>query len=298
MPTIQANGITIEYDTFGDHASPPLLLIMGFSGQMILWDEEFCKKLADRGLYVIRFDNRDVGLSSKIESAGENDFNEVVAAILQGQKIQVPYTLDDMAGDAIGLLDELGIKRAHVLGTSMGGMVAQIMAIKYPERLYSLISMSSTTGNPEIVAGISTDKDFWPVSPMAVPHDREANIEYMVQGMRELAGQGFEFEEEHLRGVAQVSYDRCFYPQGAERQLLAIMVSGNRRPLLEKLKVPTLVVHGDADVLVPVEGGMDTSRAIPGATLLIVEGMGHDLPRGAWDRIVDAVAMHVKNADI
>ncbi|MBW1812294.1 MAG: alpha/beta hydrolase [Deltaproteobacteria bacterium] len=297
MPTIQANSITIEYDTFGDSASPPILLIMGFSGQMILWDEEFCEKLADRGLYVIRFDNRDAGLSSKIEGAGDYDFNKLMDAILQGYKVQVPYTLDDMADDAIGLMDSLNIKKAHVLGTSMGGMIAQVMAIQYPDRLLSLISMSSTTGNPEITAGISEENDFQPVTPMAVPHDREANIEYMVQGMRELAGQGFEFEEDHLRGVAQVSYDRCFYPQGAERQLLAIMVSGNRRPLLEKLTVPALVIHGDADVLVPVEGGVDTAYAIPGAKLLIIEGMGHDLPRGAWPRIIDAITEIAKSAD-
>jgi len=289
MPTIQSNGIFIEYDTFGDSSFPPLLLIMGFSGQMILWDPEFCEKLAKQGLYVIRFDNRDVGLSSKIEDAMDYDFNELAAAILQGRKVQAPYTLDDMAADAIGLMDSLGINKAHVLGNSMGGMIAQIMAIKYPDRLYSLISMSSTTGDPAITAGISIDKDFQPISPTSVPHERDANIEYMVNGMRDLAGKGFEFDEDYIRGVAMVLYDRCFYPKGAERQLLAIMVSGNRKPLLANIKIPTLVIHGDADPLVPVEGGMDTARAIPGAQLLIVEGMGHDLPHEAWPQIIDAI---------
>ena len=211
---------------------------------------------------MIRFDNRDVGLSSKIEDTGDDDFNELTAAILKGDNVQVPYTLDDMAADTIGLMDSLGIKKAHVLGTSMGGMIAQIIAIKYPERLYSLISMSSTTGNPELNTGISSERDFLPVTPMSVPKEREANIEYTLQGMRELAGSGFEFEEEYMRGLAQASYDRCFYPKGVERQLLALMVSGNRRPLLEKMTMPTLVIHGDADPLVPVEGGIDTARAI------------------------------------
>ena len=298
MPTIQTNGICIEYDTFGNDMLPPLILIMGYSGQMILWGEKFCEKLAGEGLFVIRFDNRDVGLSSKIEDAGDDDFNELAAAILQGQNVQVPYTLDDMAADTIGLMDGLGIKKAHVLGTSMGGMIAQIMAINYPERLYSIISMSSTTGNPKLFSGISSEKYFLPVRPMSVPHERNANIEYTVQGMRELAGSGFTFEEEYMRGLAQASYDRCFYSKGVERQLLALMVSGNRRPCLEKLTIPTLVIHGDADPLVPVEGGIDTAKAIPGATLLIVEGMGHDLPMGAWDRIVDGIAAHVKNASI
>ncbi|MCJ7774432.1 MAG: alpha/beta hydrolase, partial [Desulfobacterales bacterium] len=174
----------------------------------------------------------------------------------------------------------------------------QIIAIKYPERLYSLISMSSTTDNPGLFVDISREKDFLPVTPMCVPKEREANIEYTVQGMRELAGSGFEFEEEYMRGLAQASYDRSFYPKGVERQLLALMVSGNRRRLLEKLTAPTLVIHGDADPLVPVEGGVDTARAIPGAELLIIEGMGHDLPRGAWDRIIDAVSEHINKTDI
>lgn len=294
MPSIQANGIFIEYDIFGNPSSPPLLLIMGYGGQMILWDTEFCDRLAGKGLYVIRFDNRDVGLSSKIEDADDYDFDDVMEAILRGEEVHVPYTLEDMAADTIGLMDGLGLGKAHVMGASMGGMIAQIMAINYPGRLLSLISLSSTTGNPEISAGRTPDENFQPISPVSAPHEREAQIEYAVQGMQELAGPGFEFVEEHILGVARVSYDRCFYPKGVERQLLALMVSGNRRPSLEKLTIPTLVIHGDADPLVPVEGGIDTADAIPGAKLLIIEGMGHVLPKGAWDSVINAVAGHVK----
>jgi len=214
MPTIHSDGVCIYYDTFGDSSSPPLLLISGYGSQMILWDERFCEKLAKRSLYMIRFDNRDVGLSSKIENTFDYDFNEIAVAILKGQKVKIPYTLDDMAADAIGLMDSLHIKKAHVLGASMGGMIAQIMAIKYPDRLFSLISMSSTTGNPEISAGISTGKNFLFVAPMPIPKEREANIAYTLKGMRELAGPGFEFDEAYTKELAAACYDRCFCPQG------------------------------------------------------------------------------------
>jgi pimeloyl-ACP methyl ester carboxylesterase len=297
MPNINANGIQIEYDTFGDRSSSPLLLIMGFSGQMILWDEELCDQLANRGLYVIRFDNRDVGLSTKIEDAGEFDIMEVLSALGRGEEIRPPYTLDDMADDAIGLLDGLGLEKAHVCGASMGGMIAQTMAIRYPGRLLSLISMASSTGNPELAAARPPVTDPQSLQPVPVPREREANIEYMVNGMRELAGPGFFFDDARVRDLAAECYDRSFYPQGAGRQLLAIISSGNRRPALERVNIPTLVIHGDSDPLVPVEYGMDTAEAVPGADLLIIEGMGHDLPRGAWQRSVDAITARARRAE-
>jgi pimeloyl-ACP methyl ester carboxylesterase len=296
MPNMNANGIQIEYDTFGDRSSPPLLLIMGFSGQMILWDEELCDRLAKRGHYVIRFDNRDVGLSTKIEEAGEYDIMEVLPALGRGEEIKPPYTLDDMADDAIGLLDGLGLGKAHVCGASMGGMIAQTMAIRYPGRLLSLISMASSTGNPELASARPPVPDSQTLQPMPVPQEREAYIEYMVDGMRELAGPGFFFDDERVRDLAAECYDRSFYPQGAVRQLLAIISSGNRKPALARVNLPTLVIHGDSDPLVPVEYGRDTAEAVPGAELLIIEGMGHDLPRGAWRRIVDAIAAHTRRA--
>jgi pimeloyl-ACP methyl ester carboxylesterase len=280
MPILHSNGIQIAYDTFGDPLAPALLLIMGFSGQMILWEEPFCDQLARRGFFVIRFDNRDVGLSSKIESPTGDS----------------PYTLSDMARDSVGLMDGLGVDRAHICGTSMGGMIAQILAIQFPERVLSLISISSTTGNPGLVPPDATTGDSSAESAGPAPRDRQANIEYTINGLRDLSGPGFPFDEEYARQVAARLYDRAFYPEGAERQLLAIMSSGNRRPPLEKLSVPTLVIHGDADPLVPVTGGRDTAEAIQGADLLVIERMGHDMPRQVWTQIIDAIASHAKKA--
>lgn len=297
MPNVYANGIQIEYDTFGDRSSPPLLLVMGFSGQMILWDEELCDQLAKRGLYVNRFDNRDVGLSTKIEEAGEYDILEIFSALGRGEEIRPPYTLDDMADDAVGLLDGLGLGKAHVCGASMGGMIAQTMAVRYPDRLLSLISMASSTGNPELASARPPVTDSQSLQPVPVPQEREANIEYMINGMRELSGPGFFFDDTRVRDLAADCYDRCFYPQGAVRQLMAIIASGNRKPALAQVNVPTLVIHGDSDPLVPVEYGRDTAEAVPGADLLIIEGMGHDLPRGAWQQIIDAIVIHTRRAE-
>jgi len=272
----------------------PLLLIMGLSGQMLLWDKEFCTGLANRRLYVIRFDNRDVGLSTKIETTDSADPGMLLEAAWKGKKITPPYTLDDMADDAFGLLDGLDIKQAHVCGASMGGMIAQTMAIMHPERVLSLISIASTTGNPEIAASEpeAIEPTFIPQDP--VPAEREANIDYTVKGMRELSGPGFYFDEAQARILAAESFDRCFYPQGSARQFLAIMASANRKPALSQLTVPTLVIHGDSDPLVPIEGGIDTADAVPGSKLLIIKGMGHDLPRQAWPRIIDAITEHTR----
>jgi pimeloyl-ACP methyl ester carboxylesterase len=296
MPRVSANGIQIEYDSFGDGSSPPLLLIMGFGGQMILWDEEFCEQLVEAGLYVIRFDNRDVGLSSKLEEMGEPDLGEIFTGARRVGEIEVPYTLDDMGDDAIGLLDGLGLQRAHVCGASMGGMIAQTMAIRHPDRVSSLICMASTTGSPEVASATPETIDSPAIPLMSVPREREANIEYTVKGMCELSGAGLAFDEERARRVAAALYDRCFCPEGAARQFLALLASGNRRPALAKLTLPTLVIHGDRDHLVPVVHGKDTAEAVPGADLLIIEGMGHNLPREAWPRIVAAIAAHTRTA--
>ena len=288
MTNIQANGIRIEYDTFGDDSSPALILISGLSGQMILWDEALCRLLVDRGLYVIRFDNRDAGLSTKMDAMGESEIRSLMAAAWNGEAISIPYEIDDMADDAIGLLDGLDLVKFHVCGASMGGMIAQNIAIRYPDRVLSLISIASSTGNPDISFAGRGEVD--PPPPMPVPHEREANIAYMVSGMRDLSGPGFPFDEKEVRKLAALCYDRSFYPAGSDRQLLAIIASGNRRPALEKLTIPALVIHGDSDPLVPVAAGLDTADAVPNAELLIIEGMGHDLPRGAWPRIVDVIA--------
>ncbi len=298
MPNIKANNIDIEYDTFGNRQSPPLLLIMGLSGQMVLWDYDLCNMLAEKNLFVIRFDNRDVGYSSKIEKTDDSDLNKLFINVLSGIPITPPYNLNDMADDAIGLMDNLDIKKAHIAGTSMGGMIAQIMAIRYPERVLSLTSISSTTGNPELIQ----KNQAIPESPISlyfsIPKDREENIEFTVKGMKELTGPGFPIDEDYLRRLATVSYDRCFYPEGAVHQLLAILVSENRKPKLTELTIPTLVIHGDSDPLVPVQGGRDTAEAIKGSELIIFKGMGHDLPKELWPSIATAIYNHTKKAGI
>jgi pimeloyl-ACP methyl ester carboxylesterase len=294
MSRVTANGIQIEYETFGNSSGRPLLLIIGLGGQLIFWDDVLCRDLAGRGHYVIRFDNRDAGLSTKFDEAGVPDLVETFRKIMQGQKISTPYTLDDMADDTAGLLDALGIKRAHICGMSMGGMIAQTMAIRHPSRFLSLISIYSSTGNPELPQPKPEVIGFLIAVP---PNERNAFVEHMVGLFKTIAGPGFPVEEEWTRKIIAEGYDRCFYPQGMARQLVAILTQGNRKPALASVKVPTLVIHGTADPLVPVEGGKDTAKAITGAQLMLIEGMGHDLPHGgAWPRIVEAITAHTLKA--
>jgi pimeloyl-ACP methyl ester carboxylesterase len=294
MPRVTANGIQIEYETFGNSSGRPLLLIIGLGGQLIFWDDVLCRDLAERGHYVIRFDNRDAGLSAKFDEAGIPDLVETFEKIMQGQKISTAYTLDDMADDTAGLLDALGIKRAHICGMSMGGMIAQTMAIRHPSRFLSLISIYSSTGNPELP---QPKPEVIQLLIAAPPNEREGFVEHMVGLFKTIAGSGFPVDEEWIRKIIAEGYDRCFCPQGMARQLVAILTHGNRKPALASLKVPTLVIHGTADPLVPVEGGKDTAKAIPGAQLMLIEGMGHDLPHGgAWPRIVEAITAHTLKA--
>lgn len=294
MANVEANGIRIEYDTFGEKSARPLLLIMGLATQMISWDEEFCKMLTDRGHYVIRFDNRDVGLSSKMEEAGVPNIMEAFQKSMRGEKIDAPYTLDDMADDAVGLLDALGIDKAHICGASMGGMIAQTIAIRHPSRVKSLISIMSTTGNQKLPPSKPEAMEFL-IKP--VPKEREEYIEYSVKMCRVFAGKGFEFDEQRMRDLMTRAYDRCFCPRGVMRQIMAVTAHGSRKEALASVKTPTLVIHGGDDPLVPVEGGKDTAEAVPGAELLIIEGMGHDLPVEVWPRLVDAISSHTKKAD-
>ena len=298
MPNVMANRIQIEYDTFGSPLSRPLLLIMGLSFQMVIWDEELCNQLAKQGLYVIRFDNRDVGLSSKIDEAGEPNLMEVLTAYQQGEEVKIPYTLDDMADDAIGLLDALSIEKAHICGASMGGSIAQIMAIRYPSRVLSLISMFSSPrgpldpelpqGKPEVMGLV--------VSPP--PAERGANIEHVTNILRTMVGSKMPPDEQLLRRGAERSYDRCYHPQGIARQAVAVMTAGNRTQALKSVTAPTLVIHGSEDPILPVEHGKATAEAISGADLLIIEGMGHGWSNPeVWPRLVDAIAAHTHKAD-
>jgi len=288
MSNVEANGIQIEYETFGDPKEPPLLLIIGFTGQLIAWDDGLCEQLAQHGHYVIRFDNRDVGLSSKLEEAGVPD----IGAMLRGETIDIPYTIEDMADDAVGLLDALGIEKAHICGMSMGGMIAQAVAINHPKRILSLISIYSTTGNPELPPPTPEAMEVLLTPP---PLEREANIEHTLKFFRWITGPGFSFDEEWSRKLAAQAYDRAFYPMGAARQFAALFTQKNRKPALTSVSVPTLVIHGSDDPLLPVEDGKDTAEAVPGAELIIIEGMGHDLPHGgAWPQIIDAIVDHTR----
>jgi pimeloyl-ACP methyl ester carboxylesterase len=282
----RVNGIEIEYDVLGPADGRPLLLVMGLASQLIHWDDELCGMLVARGHRVIRFDNRDVGRSTKLDDLGVPQVLPLLAAIGRGEAVQAPYLLSDMAADAVGLLDALGIDAAHVVGASMGGMIAQTMAIEHPSRVRTLTSIMSTTGGrelpparPEAMAVLLT--------PM--PSDRAANVERAVTVFRTIGSTGFPFDADYVRRRAGLAFDRGVSPGGVARQLVAIVASGSRREALGRLRVPTLVVHGTTDPLVLLECGVDTADAIPGAQRLFIEGMGHDLPRGAWRQIVDAV---------
>lgn len=292
MPNVTANGIQIEYDTFGDSSMPPLLLIMGLGRQMIFWDEKLCEMLAGQGLYVIRFDNRDVGLSTKFEEAGVPDIMAALTAWMQGQELQPPYSLNDMADDAIGLLDALGIEKAHICGVSMGSFITQIIGYRHPSRVLSLIPIMGTTGNPELP---QPKPEAVEVLLTPAPEEREAYLEHAVKTWKVLWGT-LNYDRDYMRQKAAMEYDRAFYPQGMARQYVAILAYGNRKPYLASITAPTLVIHGAEDPLVPLEGGKDTAEAIPGAELLIIDGMGHSLPKDVWSQIVDAIGKHTIKA--
>ena len=290
MTRSAANGIDIEYDTFGDRSRSPLLLIMGLSSQMVAWPESFCKKLVQNGHWVLRFDNRDIGLSSKIESARLPDLMAVMAAYQQGLPVDAPYTLSDMAADAVGLMDALKLENAHVCGLSMGGMIAQVMAIEYPRRVLSLISMESSTGDPTLPPAKPEAMEAMLTPP---PQDRDGYIQHAVEVFHAFSGGSDKFDETLEKELSANSYDRSFYPVGFIRQLAAILASGDRTQSLASVTAPTLVIHGANDPLVPLAHGRATARAIPGAKLLVVEGLGHGIAYPAlWDEIVDAIRQH------
>ena len=295
MPNVIANGIQVEYETFGEPSSPALLLVAGIGGQMIGWDEEICKKWAQKGLYVIRFDNRDVGLTTKMEEAGIPDLDEVIKAVKNGEKANVPYTMGDMADDPVGLLDALKIDKAHICGISMGGIITQTIAFRHPSHVLSMTQIYSTSGNPDLP---QTKPEVMELLLTPPPPGRDGYIGYQMKLYKTIHGPGFPFDEDWHRKLASHSYDRAYYPQGKARQFAAITAQGNRKPLLKSIKAPTLVIHGTNDPLVLVEAGIDSAEAIPGAKLMIIEGMGHDMPHdGAWFQIVEAVTDHVQKAD-
>lgn len=284
-----ANGLDIAYQTFGDKDAPPLILIMGLGSQMVLWDSEFCRQLAAGGYRVIRFDNRDVGLSTKLDWMKVPDSAAVAAALQRGEAPALPYTLDDMATDTAELLTALGHESAHIVGESMGGMIGQIMAIRFPERLRSLTSIMSSTGNPLLP----------PPSPQVLeilytpfPADHDGFVESFVRAFKILSGPAMPLNAALARKWAEQSYQRGLNPAGVARQFAAIMAAGDRTEKLKSIDVPTLVIHGEADPLLPVECGLATAAAIPGARLKIIPGMGHALPEAVWKQIVAEITRH------
>jgi pimeloyl-ACP methyl ester carboxylesterase len=281
MPRAEANGVELEYDTFGEPSSPPLLLVMGLAYQMIEWDERVCRLLADRGFWVIRFDNRDVGLSTKMDHLGLPD----MLAALAGNPVGL-YTLDDMAEDAVGLLDTLGVRAAHVVGASMGGMIAQLIAIHHPERVLSLTSIMSTVGGPAVVQAES-DVLLALLSPPGGTRDEQ--IEHSVALRRLINGKDLPFDEDEARRRATLARDRSFHPDGALRQMIALAAAPDRAPALRRLRIPSLVIHGEDDPLVPPDNGRQTAAALPGARLMMIPAMGHHIPPRVWPEVLDAL---------
>ena len=284
------DGITLCYERFGDASDPPVLLVMGLATQMIAWREEFCEQLVERGFHVVRFDNRDIGRSTHMDGIRWPTLRNLLLRRFSRRQ----YTLADMADDTAGLIRNLGIAPAHVVGASMGGMIAQTLAARHPELVRSLTSIMSTTGSrvkgqphPTVYRNLLGSS----------PREREAYADFVVKTYGLVGSPGFERDEVAIRELGLRSFDRGRNPAGVARQMGAILKSGNRTAELRTIKAPTLVLHGDRDKLVNVSGGRATAAAIPDAKLRIIEGMGHDLPRGAWDQIIGAIAEHAQSAD-
>ncbi len=290
LRAVGPSGIDIACERFGDRDAPPVLLVMGLATQMLGWPDEFCVALAARGLQVTRFDNRDVGLSTHLHDAAPPD----VMAALSGDSSSASYKLSDMAGDCVGLLDALGVESAHIVGASMGGMIAQTVAIEHPDRVRSLTSIMSTTGN-EAVGQATQEAIGALLSPPAT--SREQAVDRTISIFRVIGSPGFELDEPELRERAGLAFDRADDPLGVARQLVAIIASGDRTAALASLNVPTLVLHGADDPLVDVSGGRATAEAIPNAEIVIFAGMGHDLPRALWPEITKRIDGLVRRAE-
>jgi pimeloyl-ACP methyl ester carboxylesterase len=284
------NGVTLCYETFGEPGAPPVLLVMGLGMQMLAWDERFCRDLADRGFFVIRYDNRDAGRSTAFDSVPPPTVRELAT-----RRIRRPaYKLADLALDAAGLLSALELDDAHVVGASMGGMIAQTLAARHPARVRSLTSIMSNTGarlsgQPALRA--------YPFLLSRAPSEREAYLDHALRMWSLIGSPGFERDSDELREQLGAAFDRNYSPAGTARQLAAIIASGDRRRELRAIRAPTLVIHGEADRLISPSGGRATAKAIPGARLMTVPGMGHDLPRGAWPQVLDAIERHARAAD-
>jgi len=291
-----ANGISITFEDKGPRDAPAILLVMGLGGQLTLWPDEFVDALNAHGFRTIRYDNRDVGLSTRFDAAGVPNVKWMVVKSMLGLPVRPAYTLADMAADGIALLDHLEIARAHIVGASMGGMIAQHIAARYPERVLSLTSVMSTTGNRRLPRAQKEAMQVLANRPMS--GDPEDMIAYSVRAARVIGSPGYPAAEERLQRRVRSDFERGWYPQGVARQMAAIVADGDRRSLLRSVKAPTLVIHGEADPLVPIAGGRDTAEHIAGARLMTIPGMGHDLPLALVDTLADAIAGHAKEVAV
>jgi len=291
----RANGIDLCYEIFGDPAAEPMILIMGLGAQMIHWDDDFCRQLAARGFRVIRFDNRDIGKSSKLSGGKPLSALEMLKLRFLKIPIQAPYKLRDMAEDTIGLMDALGIKSAHVVGVSMGGMIAQEIAISFPRRLRSLTSIMSSTGNPKLPP---PSREATAILMAPPPKSREEYLERFAKTWKVLRVGRFPEDEALDRARGERTFERGLNPAGVGRQLRAILASGSRKEGLHAVKTRTLVIHGTVDPLVHPAAGKDTAASIPGAKLVMIEGMGHALPIPFWPQIIDAIDKHAHAASV
>jgi pimeloyl-ACP methyl ester carboxylesterase len=296
MPKAHVNGINIEHDGFGSEDAAAILLISGLGVQMTRWTAPFCQMLAAQGFHVIRFDNRDVGLSTHFADSPVPDLAAVAGALARGERPELPYTLDDMADDAVGLLEALGIERAHIVGRSMGGMIAQIVASEHPERTLTLTSIMSSSGNPGLPP---SSPEAMAVLTQRAPHpsqDEKGFLDHSVRAARILGSPGFPFDEAAQRAQALGEAKRAYNPAGFGRQIAAIVAAGDRRARLNTIAAPTLVLHGAADPLIPLAGGKDTAANIKGAELRVIEGMGHEIPPGLYQTVVQAIADNARRA--
>lgn len=297
MPQVEANGLTLDYDEFGDPAAPPLLLIMGLGMPGAAWPDSFIAPLAAAGLRVIRYDNRDCGHSSKLRMARPPNLQLAIARALLRMPVHAPYTLHDMALDARALMDALGIGAAHVVGASMGGMIAQVLAAQHPERVLSLTSIMSSSGNPSPRVALGKRKALRAIlNRPRNPEDVTEVTDHLVRVFGVIGSPGFPSQPQELREQLERVARRGYYPAGTARQLLAILASGDRRPLLARITTPTLVIHGRDDPLVPLAAGLDTARHIRGARLQVIDGMGHDFAPALQPQIAAAVVAHIRQA--
>jgi len=295
MPTAVANGLALAYEVRGDPDASPLVLVMGLGMPLVLWPDALVDGLAQRGFRVVSFDNRDCGHSEKLPRGPRPNLSLAIGRALLRLKVRAPYTLDDMAKDVVGLLDALCIARAHLVGVSLGGMIAQVMAVRFPERVTSLTSIMASSGNPRVSLGKPAAIRVLLRRPDA--RDVEAVIAHLVDVFGVIGSPAYATDPALLRSLCERVARRGYYPAGTARQLLALLAAGDRRRDLASVRAPTLVIHGTRDPLLPVAAGRDTARHIPGARLLEIEGMGHDLPPPLTPLIVDAIARHCRDAE-